>query len=311
MFDFVRVCSAVPEVAPGNVFKNTENIIEIIKKQKDNADIVVLPELATTGYTCGDLFFQKALFEESNRAIGEIAKITKNASCIVVVGAPVEYCGRLFNCAVVIFGGKIYAVIPKTYLPNYGEFYEKRWFSSANDIKNGKINASVFIDKEDYNIPFGAGFVFDAGGNFKFAAEICEDLWAPIPPSSLLCMNGAELVVNISASSESTGKRKFRRDMVLQQSARLLCGYIFTSSGCGESTTDAVFSGHSVIAENGQLLGENEKLIDSGYTLCSDIDMGKIRAERLKKNSFSDSAVAYKEIISGNECIYINKKTIL
>lgn len=310
MFDFIRICTAVPEVAVGDVSKNTANIIEIIKKHKDNADVIVFPELATTGYTCGDLFFQKTLTEASNTAIGDIAKATKNAGCIVAVGAPLEFCGRLFNCVMIVFGGKICGIVPKTFLPGYGSFCEKRWFSAAEDEKNTAVSASLFCEKDDYTIPFGTGIVFDAGGNFKFGVEIGEDAFAPVSPSSLLCLNGAELILNPSANGEIAGRRQMRKEQLLAHSSKLMCVYAHTSAGCGESTSEAVFSGHSIVCENGRLAAENERFIDSAYTLCADADIEKIRIARLKNSAFSDCRSINKNSCN-TEYVYIDKKEII
>ena len=292
MFDFLRTTSAVPSVRVGNVKQNTKNILEKLNEAIENgSDIVVFPELAVTGYTCEDLFFQEKLISESLIAIETI--IGKTANTVAVVGTPLNINNQLYNTAVVIYGGKIIGIVPKTFVANYNEFYEKRWFSSANDLDLECINSKSLGFSFNYEIPIGNDLIFNLNNQTKFAVEICEDLWAALPPSTFLALGGAEVILNLSASNETVNKRKYRRDLVTQQSARQLCGYVFTSAGACESTTDLVFSGHSVIAENGTVIAENKEFIDDNYILSADIDLGKIRADRKRLQSFKESAVTY------------------
>ncbi len=199
--------------------------------------------------------------------------------------------GSLYNCAVIFFGGRVVGVVPKTFIPNYGEFYEKRWFDSADGAPESITSAELGIGGESYTVPVGSS-VFDLGG-VKVGFEICEDLWAPLPPSTLLCLAGAEVIANLSASNEVIAKREYRRQIVTQQSAGSICAYAYCSAGSLESTTDLVFSGHSLIAENGKLLCEQEKPLTSDYILITDVDIERIRSDRAKKSSFTDCRKRY------------------
>ncbi len=296
MFDFFRAACAVPDVEVGNVLCNTDRVCEMIKKAADaRADIVVFPELSLSGYTCADLFFQSALQKSVTESLELLCSLSETVDCTVVVGAPLKIGGQLYNCAVVIADGFIRGIVPKTFMPNYGEYYDKRWFATPDDLTCDECDtASLGLSgRAIYKIPVGADLIFDINGNIKFAAELCEDLWSPLPPSTYLALSGAEIIVNLSASNETIAKREYRRELVRQQSARTLSAYVYASAGSGESTTDLIFSGHSMICENGNLLRENKNLIDSGYLLVSDIDLGKIRADRIKNTTFRDCAKRY------------------
>ena len=290
MFDFVKVAAAVPEVVVADVEKNTESIIKYLNLAvKNDTDIVVFPELCVCGYTCADLFFQKTLLDGANKAVGDIVRKTENI--IAVFGAPVEISGQLYNCGVVAANGKIYGIVPKTFLPNYNEYYEKRWFSSSEDLTEHSVSSAMF-GLEAYDIPVGRNLIFEADG-IKFGAEICEDLWAPVPPSSFLALNGAEIIFNLSASNETISKRNYRRNLILQHSASSVCGYVYASAGSGESTTDLIFSGYAAVSENGKMLSESDKLISDEGILYSEIDTGKIKADRAKLKCFKDCRNAY------------------
>ena len=295
MFDYIRVSSCVPDLAVADVQWNTKMILRQLKTAAEQgSNIAVFPELCLTGYTCQDLFFQKTLLDDCGKAIFEITKATNELKITAVIGAPIVVRGKLFNCAVVLSAGKIAGIVPKTFIPNYSEYYEKRWFSSAEEFLAGEVEMLSGRDfrgqlgKEAY-VPFGNQIVFQTPGGIMFGIELCEDVWTPIPPSSYLAIGGAEVILNLSASNETIAKRQYRQQLIAQQSARCLCGYVYCSSGETESTQDLVFSGHSMIAENGAILAENEKLLDSDYVLTTDIDLGKIRADRMKNGSFSDS----------------------
>ncbi len=293
MYDFIRVACAVPPVSVGDPSANVQAMFEKVKAaQEKNVDIVVFPELCVTGYTCGDLFFQDALQKSAVDAILLLLKQTETLPVTILFGAPLLLEGQLFNCAIGARRGKIFGIVPKIFIPNYNEFYEKRWFSSALECKETSVQSTVAFPGigADYPIPVGSGLVFDLGHKVKFGMEICEDLWAPIPPSSYLCVGGAELIFNLSASNETITKRAYCGAMAKQQSASLIGGYVYCSAGCDESTTDLVFSGHSIICENGAVLNENKTLIDNDYLLCSDIDLGRLRADRIKIKTFKDSA---------------------
>lgn len=291
MYDFFRAVCAVPKV---KVADTDFNLSEIIKKadeaEKLNPDLIVFGELCLTGYTCQDLFFQKRLLSAAKEALLSLAEKSIGYSAAIAAGLPLEIGGRLYNAAAIIYKGKICGIVPKTYIPNYGEFYEKRWFSSAAELKETSISSAYFGAEELYEIPIGRDLIFRMGDEASFGAELCEDLWAPVPPSSFLALAGAEVIINLSASNETVLKREYRQNLIKNHSAATVSAYVYVSSGREESTQDLVFSGHSVIAESGSLLEENGSLCDSDYILVSDIDLGKIRADRLKMKTFADSA---------------------
>ena len=306
MFDFVRIACAVPEVEVGNTEFNTQEIIKYIDINKD-ADVVVFPELCVTGYTCADLFFQRTLIDGVKAGIADIAKTTEGTNSVVAVGAPVIIGGQLYNCAVLMSKGRVDGISVKTFIPTYNEYYEKRWFSSAADLKCTSICSDELGLDGEYEIPVGNNLVFDYSG-VKIGAEICEDLWAPLPPSTLLTLAGAEIILNLSASNETIMKRKYRTELVAQQSARSLCVYAYASAGMNESTTDLIFSGHSLICENGAVLLQNDSLIDGGYSIKHDIDLGKIRADRAENKTFCDSAALY---LDGKDFVTVRKNNVL
>ena len=302
MFDFIRIACAVPEVEVGDTELNTQKIIEYIDINRD-ADAIAFPELCVTGYTCADLFFQKTLTDGAKKGIAEIVKATENCNSLVAVGAPLLIGGQLYNCAVVMSCGRVNGIAVKTFIPTYNEYYEKRWFCSAADLKCGSIGSDELGLDEKYDIPVGNNLIFNCSG-VKLGVEICEDLWAPLPPSTLLSLAGAEVILNLSASNETIMKRKYRTELAAQQSARCLCAYAYASAGMTESTTDLIFSGHSLICENGAVLAQNDRLIDGGYSLKHDVDLGKIRADRAENKTFADSASIY---LDGRD--YVEVKT--
>lgn len=291
MYDFVRVAAAVPKIAVADIDFNSNEIIKMLKDADEKeADILVFPELCVTAYTCADLFFQDTLLKDAAKAVKKIAENVKNTA---VIGVPMILEGQLYNCAVVISAKKICGIVPKTFIPNYNEFYEKRWFSSSEECKISEISSEYFEAEEIYEIPIGRNIVFSVGDEISFGVEVCEDVWSPLSPGTFAALGGAELILNVSASNETVSKREYRRQMIAQQSASLICAYVYASSGSEESTTDIVFSGHSLIAENGTVVAENENLADSDYLLISDIDIGKIKADRRKIKTFKDAANLY------------------
>ncbi len=304
MYDFLRITAAVPDIKVGDVKFNTNQIItKIGDAVSAGSDIIVFPELALTGYTCGDLFFQSVLYREVAGALHSVSEQSCASLSVIVLGAPLKMENQYYSCAVVIADGRIRGIVPKTFLPAYNEFYERRWFSSSEDLTVTKINAREIGMTEDYTVPVGRNLIFNINGEYKFAVEICEDLWAPLPPSSFSALGGAELILNLSASNETISKRAYRRELVKQQSARNICAYAYVSSGGCESTTDVVFSGHGIISENGSVAAENKNLIDSDYLLSADVDLGKIRADRGKNKSFKDCIRIY----AGKEpCVYVD-----
>ncbi len=302
MFDFIRVSCCVPPIDVADVYGNTEKIVNQVKSAAQaGSSVVVFPELCLTGYTCQDLFFQTTLLNDCEAALNSLKLLTKELDITTIVGTPLRIQGQLYNCAAVISCGSIMGVVPKTFMPNYSEYYEKRWFSTAEDLKADKLCLC------DEIIPVGQNMLFTLNNGPTFGIELCEDLWTPLPPSTFLTMNGAEVIFNLSASNEVISKRAYRRQLVSQQSARCLCGYVYCSAGQTESTQDLVFSGHSMICENGTLLAENNNLLDSDYILTMDIDLGRIRSDRLKNRSFTDAARVYSK---GKEFTYVSLDVI-
>ena len=280
---FVKVEAVSPALRVADCPYNTEKIIEAMRAAHERGtQLVVFPELSVTGYTCGDLFLQGSLQQAAKEAMMRIAAASLHLNLAAVFGVPLVYEGKLYNCAAVVSGGELLGIVPKTYLPNYGEFYEQRWFAPAPAPE-----ASGFyrIDGDD-EVPFGADLIFRCNQmeSFTFGVEICEDLWAPIPPSSRLALSGATIIANLSASDEIVGKTEYRRDLVKNQSARLICGYIYTTAGHGESTTDMTFGGSNMIAENGAILSECPPFTTGFCT--SEIDVERLISDRVKNTSF-------------------------
>lgn len=291
MLDYIRIACAVPAVRVGDVTKNVEDICQRISQADEcNADVLVFPELALTGYTCADLFFQDTLLQACKDGLQKITACSKNYPALtIVVGLPALIGGQMYNCGAVISAGICQGLVPKTFLPNYNEFYERRWFSSSEDLQQNQVNARELGLDASYDVPVGRDLIFRLGDGALMGVEVCEDLWANVPPSTFQTINGAELIVNLSASNETIGKRSYRRQLVVHQSSICSCIYAYVSSGCTESTQDLVFSGHSIIAEDGTVLAENKNLIDSDYLLVQDADLGKIRAARRKNKSVRDA----------------------
>ena len=282
-FGYVRVAASVPELKVANVEFNTKEVIKEIKTlDKEGVQIVTFPELCLTGYTCADLFSQDILITKSKEAIKEVIDSTKLLDIISIIGAPIVCDNQLFNCGVVINKGEILGVVPKTYIPNYGEFYEKRWFSTSNTLTSKTIN---LFGKE---VPIGIDLVFRDINDSKFAfgIEICEDLWSPKAPSVEAALNGATMIFNLSASNEVIGKAQYRRNLINMQSAKNVCAYIYSSSGVNESSTDLVFSGYAGISENGSMLVENERFNFKTNHIISDVDIQRLMNNRIKDISF-------------------------
>ena len=302
MLDFVRVACAVPPVTVGDPLKNARDHCAILEEaDARNVDVLVFPELSLTGYTCQDLFFQDTLAETSLEGLGAVLRCSEShPNVTVLLGLPVRQGARMFNCAAVLSDGKLHGLVPKTYIPNYNEFYEKRWFSSANDLRCDSVTLPI-PGCEPLNAPIVQKALFILGDETKLGVEVCEDLWTPVPPSSLLALSGAELILNLSASNETIGKRAYRRELVKHQSAAATCVYAYASAGAGESTQDLIFSGQCLIAQNGTLLGETEAPIVSQTLLIRDCDLGRIRADRRKDKSFGDNAAALASMLADRE----------
>ncbi len=296
MFDYIRVAAAVPKVKVGDVKANVQEIL----KQTDEAlaagaQIIVFPELSVTGYTCADLFFQKALQTSAMQALDQLAERTLGENFILIVGAPVPVAGQLYNCAVILSGGKIAGISVKTFLSNYQEFYEKRWFTAASDLAIDTVCAwdIGLASEQNYSIPIGADLIFRMACGTTFGIEICEDLWAPLPPSTFHALGGAQLLFNLSASNETIQKREYRRELVRSQSARLLGAYVFVSAGAGESTTDVIFSGDTILCENGKILSDTKEIIAPAHVLIADIDLVRLNSDRLRQKTFGDTCALY------------------
>ena len=280
----IRVAAVSPALKVADVAFNLAAIEEATLQAADHgAQLVVFPELSLTGYSCGDLFYQESLLEQVREGLNTLTTLSDQTGMILIVGAPVRQSGRLFNAAVVMSHGRICGVVPKTYLPNTQEFYEERWFSSAFDLVDDQL---AWLEEAP---PFGTDLLFDVDGmpDCLFGVEICEDAWVASPPSGAMAAAGATLLINLSASPEILGKCDYRRALVQAQSARCLAAYVYASAGPGESSTDLVFSGHSLIAEYGQVLDETERFQFASQIAIADIDVQRLVHERLRNNSFA------------------------
>ncbi|KNY27030.1 NAD(+) synthase [Pseudobacteroides cellulosolvens] len=290
-YGFVKVGAAVPELKVADCEFNSGKIVEFINKaDKEDCQIILFPELSITAYTCGDLFHQEILLEQSMTYLNSILENTRDTDIVAILGMPVKVDAQLFNSGVVIQSGEILGVVPKTYIPGYKEFYEERWFASGVKALSDSVNLC------GKSVPFGIDLLFDAA-NFNgacFGIEICEDLWVPVPPSSYQAMLGATMLFNLSASNEIIGKSEYRRELIKQQSAKCIAGYVYASSGIYESTTDVVFGGHALIAENGGVLSESERFSMEGQLLCCEIDVAKLNNDRMKNTSFMEADVKNK-----------------
>ena len=294
MLDFIRIACAVPPVKVGDVLQNTRDICAFIEKaDAQNADLIVFPEMCLTGYTCQDLFHQEMLYQGVKAGMADIAACSKaHPHLTIAVGLPVRVGMAMYNCAALVSGGRV-SLCAKRYIPNYNEFYEKRWFLSGGNLPEEGIRLpGVELGLEQEDVLLGNNLIFTLGDGTKLGVEICEDLWTPLPPSTLLALGGAEVIVNLSASNEAIGKRAYRRELVKHQSAALNCVYAYCSAGSTESTQDLIFSGQSIIAENGAVLAESQEPIATDYLLIQDCDLGRIRADRRKNKSYSDVAFA-------------------
>lgn len=292
---FVRVGAVVPKLKVADTEFNCNEIIKQIEVASNNKiQIIVFPELCVTGYTCQDLFEQDTLLEEAEKALNKILDYTNNLDIICIIGMPIKAENQLFNTAVVIQKGKILGIVPKTFIPNYGEFYEKRWFASSKNANKKEIEIL------DQKVPFGIDLLFKDKENNEicFGIEICEDIWAVEPPSNKLALLGANIIFNLSASNEVIGKKEYRRELVKMQSAKTISGYVYCSSGVNESTSDVVFSGESMIFENGSCLTNNQRFDFESNMIFTEIDTKRLANDRRKNISFMGNPVdlEYREI---------------
>lgn len=287
---FVKVAAAVPRVKVADCHYNVQQIGNLMSRAAEQGvQLLAFPELCITGYTCGDLFAQQLLLEEAENALKALLSTTHQIDTISIIGMPIAlHNSLLINAAVVIQRGRVLGVIPKSYLPNYKEFYEQRWFTSALQLQE------EFIALCGEWVPLGTNLLFETADT-TFGVEICEDLWAPIPPSSMLALQGAEILVNLSASNECIGKHQYLRSLIGQQSARCIAGYLYASCGFGESSTDLVFAGNGLIYENGTCLEQSKRFSLEEQLIISEIDVERLRAERRINTTFAASRGAFPE----------------
>ena len=279
-FGFIKVAAAIPAVQVANCTANIVAIEQLIKQASaKGVQILGFPELCITGYTCADLFHNQLLITQAEKALAELIQHTAQLNIVTIVGLPIRIQNQLFNCAVVFQQGQILGVVPKKHLPNYNEFYEKRWFASASDTTTNELLVC------GQKVPFGEHLLFESP-QVTFSIEICEDLWTPIPPSSIDALAGSHIIFNLSASNELIAKNSYLRDLIKQQSARCLAGYVYASAGFGESSTDLLFAGNGLIAENGTLLAENERFSLEEQLIVSEIDVERLQHDRQKNSTF-------------------------
>ena len=281
-YGMIKVAAAVPTVKVADVGYNVVQVESLIAQAEgQGVEIIVLPELCLTGYTCQDLFKEQLLIDKAEEALIMLLDFTRKLDVIVIVGLPVQIGSLLYNCAAVVQGGSLLGVVPKTYLPNYGEFYEKRWFASAQDMKAQEIylaGSPIKVTSEPT--------IFTTCDGVRFGVEICEDVWAPVPPSNRLALAGADIIFNLSASDELIGKHDYLRQLLCQQSARTMSGYVYASCGFGESTQDVVYGGNTIIVENGHLLCEGERFSLQPQIKMMQIDVERLRTERRTNSTF-------------------------
>jgi len=289
---FVRVAAAIPELRVADCAFNVSKIADLVRQgETEKVQVICFPELSVTGYTCADLFLQQQLLADAEKALDELQMLTFITTATIIVGMPVRVQNQLFNTAVVLQGGHILGVVPKTNLPNHNEFYEKRWFTSGASISS----QTILLCGE--NVPFGTDLLF-SDGKFTFGIELCEDLWVPIPPSTQHALHGADVIFNLSASNELIGKHEYLRQLIEQQSARCIAGYVFASAGAGESTTDVVFAGNGLIAENGKMIATSERFLFEPQLIVNDIDIERLQADRMRNTNYCNdkSTNAYRTI---------------
>jgi NAD+ synthase (glutamine-hydrolysing) len=289
-FGFTSVAAAIPELRVADCDFNTQQIKNLIlTANEQHVQILAFPELSVTGYTCGDLFLQQALVDAAEQAVARLLEETRSLPICFILGAPVPHNAKLYNCALVCYNGKIQGIVPKTHLPNYSEFYEKRWFEPYTEEDNTLVHYAA------QPAPFGVRLLFGEP-NRRFAVEICEDLWAVIPPSSHHAIAGAQLLINLSASPELIGKQQYVKSLISQQSARCHAAYLYAAAGFGESTTDLVYAGNAYIYENGKLLAESKRFSFNQQLIRSEIDFDLLAGERKRNTTFPASAANYQTL---------------
>lgn len=290
-YGYITVASAIPQVRVADVDYNVEQIERfVVDADKRGVEILVFPELSVTGYSCQDLFAQQALLDRVEKKIVDMLEATERCDVISVVGAPICIGGGVYNCAVVCQHGNVLGIVPKRFLPNYGEFYEKRWFASSDDLTEsvviGYAGSWVSVSGEET--------LFKTARGVKFGIELCEDVWSPLPPSTDLVLSGADIILNLSASDDLIGKNAYLKSLLAQQSARLICGYVYSSCGFGESTQDVIYGGNAFVYENGALVAESERFSLEEQLVVSQIDVDKLRTERRRNTSFVHAQCGHK-----------------
>jgi NAD+ synthase (glutamine-hydrolysing) len=300
---FIRAAVCIPHVRVADPGFNTKRTLALAQRASDaNAALALFPELGVSGYSNEDLFHQDVLLDASSLGVAQIVEASVDLSPVLLVGAPLRFEGKLFNCAVVIYQGKILGIVPKTYLPNYREFYEKRQFNSG---RNAVRTEQPFLGRL---VPFGSDLVFEANSisDFLIHVEICEDLWTPIPPSTFGALAGATVLANLSASNITIGKADYRRDLCAAQSGKCLAAYLYSAAGHGESTTDLAWDGHAIIYENNELLAESQRFSDAEEMIVSDLDLGRLAQDRMRSTSFNDAAADHRDRIRAARRIPFN-----
>lgn len=308
-YGFIKVASAIPAVKVADIQYNLSEIEkQVIKAEGEGVEIIVFPELSLTGYSCQDLFQQQVLLDNIEIAVVQLLDFTRQLDITIIVGAPICVNSVLLNCALVIQHGKLLGIVPKTYLPNYGEFYEKRWFASSQDLQ---LQSIYYVgDKIDVSTDIQ---LFSTSQGVRFGIEICEDLWSPLPPSNQLTLAGAELIFNLSASDDLIGKHNYLKTLVAQQSARTICGYVYSSCGFGESTQDVVYGGNALIYENGKLLAEAKRFEVEAQIIISEIDIDRLRIERRANTTFVNAQrpTMMQRLRANNQAILSNIPTCI
>lgn len=306
-YGYLRVAAAFPDVALANPAVNSNRIADMTRElSQKGARLIVFPELCMTGYTCADLFNQPVLLDAAMHQLGMILQVTDEFNSTAVVGLPVRYRGRLYNCAAILQNGEILGIVPKCYLPNYDEFYEERWFSSGLDLNLPAGERYNTIEINGKAIPFGINILFKID-NAIFGVEICEDMWVPNPPSTSLSVAGADIIANLSATNEVIDKHAFLLSLIKERSSRCKCGYVYASAGLGESSTDLVYAGNAIIAENGDVLCKSERFRRQPGYAVADIDVEMMRNIRQRQSSFGQNDIVLP--IFGTDGSFDNKKT--
>ena len=289
---YVRAAVCIPRVQVADPAFNAEHTLDLARRASElSAAVALYPELGISSYSCDDLFQQDALLDGVREALARVVRESASLNPVLLLGAPLRFEGMLFNCAVVVYRGSVLGIVPKSYLPNYREFYERRQFTPG---RNALVDRVPFLGAE---VPFGSDLVFDATNvaGFRLHVEICEDLWTPIPPSSYAAMAGATVLANLSASNITVGKAEYRRDLCASQSGRCIAAYLYSAAGPGESTTDLAWDGHALIFENNELLAESERFAAHEQIIAADVDLERLLQDRMRMTSFSDATNEHRE----------------